>query len=62
MDQLLAIKNHKYFPLAIVGIVVLVALSMFGGIKAGRAGRSGGGKGVFRSTGGSGQPIITVVK
>ena len=62
MDQLLAIKNHKYFPLAIVGIVVLVALSMFGGVKAGRAGRSGGGKGVFRSTGGSGQPIITVVK
>jgi len=62
MDQLVAIKNHKYFPLAIVGIVVLVALSMFGGVKAGRAGRSGGGKGVFRSTGGSGQPIITVVK
>ena len=62
MDQLIAIKNHKYFPLAIVGIVVLVALSMFGGVKAGRAGRSGVGKGVFRSTGGSGQPIITVVK
>jgi len=62
MDQLVAIKNHKYFPLAIVGIVVLVALSMFGGVKAGRAARSGGGKGVFRSTGGSGQPIITVVK
>jgi len=61
MDQLLAIKNHKYFPLAIVGIVVLVALSMFGGVKAGRAGKSGG-KGVFRSSGGSGQPIITVVK
>ena len=60
MDWLTDIKNHKYFPLAIVGIVVLVALSMFGGAKIKKA--SGGSKGVFRSTGGSGQPIITVVK
>jgi len=60
MDWLTDIKNHKYFPLAIVGIVVLVALSMFGGAKMKKA--SGGSKGVFRSSGGSGQPIITVVK
>ena len=61
MDWLTDIRQHKYFPLAIVGIVVIVALSLFGGVKAGRAGR-GGGKGIFKSTGGSGQPIITVVK
>ena len=60
MDWLTDIRQHKYFPLAIVGIVVLVALSMFGGAKIKKA--SGGSKGVFRSTGGSGQPIITVVK
>jgi hypothetical protein len=60
MDWLTDIRQHKYFPLAIVGIVVLVALSMFGGAKIKRA--SGGSKGIFRSTGGSGQPIITVVK
>jgi hypothetical protein len=40
-----------------VGIVVLVVLSMFGGAKM-RKGR----KGIFTSGGGSGQPIITVVK
>ena len=61
MDWLTDIRQHKYFPLAIVGIVVIIALSLFGGVKAGRAGK-GGGKGIFRSTGGSGQPIITVVK
>jgi hypothetical protein len=33
---------------------------MFGGAKIKKA--SGGSKGVFRSSGGSGQPIITVVK
>ena len=60
MDWLTDIRQHKYFPLAIVGIVVLVALSMFGGAKIKKA--SGGNRGVFRSTGGSGQPIITVVK
>jgi hypothetical protein len=60
MDWLTDIRQHKYFPLAIVGIVVLVALSMFGGAKIKKA--SGGSKGVFRSSGGSGQPIITVVK
>jgi hypothetical protein len=60
MDWLTDIRQHKYFPLAIVGIVVLVALSMFGGAKIKKA--SGGSRGVFRSTGGSGQPIITVVK
>jgi len=61
IDYLIDIKNHKYFPLAIVGIVVLVVLSMFGGVRAGRA-MKGGSKGVFRSVGGGGQPIITVVK
>jgi len=61
IDYLIDIKNHKYFPLAIVGIVVLIALSMFGGVRAGRA-MKGGSKGVFRSVGGGGQPIITVVK
>jgi len=61
IDYLIDIKNHKYFPLAIIGIVVLVVLSMFGGARVSRA-RGGGGKGVFRSVGGSGQPIITVVK
>jgi hypothetical protein len=61
IDYLSDIKNHKYFPLAVVGIVVIIALSLFGGAKAGRATR-GGGKGVFRSVGGGGQPIITVVK
>ena len=60
MDYLIDIKNHKYFPLAVVGIVVLVVLSMFGGARVTKA--RGGGKGVFRSIGGSGQPIITVVK
>jgi hypothetical protein len=59
IDYLSDIKNHKYFPLAVVGIVVIIALSLFGGAKAGRA---RGGKGVFRSVGGAGQPIITVVK
>ena len=57
MDWLREIYQHKYFPLAIVGIVVLVVLSMFGGAKM-RKGR----KGIFTSGGGSGQPIITVVK
>ena len=60
IDYLIDIKNHKYFPLAIVGIVVLVVLSMFGGARVTKA--RGGGKGVFISVGGAGQPIITVVK
>ena len=59
IDYLIDIKNHKYFPLAIVGIVVLVVLSMFGGARVQKV--RGGSKGVFR-TGGGGQPIITVVK
>jgi len=61
IDYLIDIKNHKYFPFAVVGLVIIIALSLFGGAKVGRA-RGGGGKGVFRSGGGSGQPIITVVK
>jgi len=60
MDYLIDIKNHKYFPLAIVGIIALVVLSMFGGARVTK--RGNGGKGVFRSIGGAGQPIITVVK
>ena len=60
MDWINEIRQHKYFPFAIIGIVVIIALSLFGGAKAGRATR--GGKGIFRSGGGSGQPIITVVK
>ena len=60
IDYLIDIKNHKYFPLAIVGIVVLVVLSMFGGARVSRAAK-GGRRGVFTS-GGGGQPIITVVK
>jgi len=60
MDYLIDIKNHKYFPLAIVGIIALVVLSMFGGARVTK--RGNGGKGVYRSIGGSGQPIITVVK
>jgi len=61
MDYLIDIKNHKYFPLAVVGIIGLIVLSMFGGARVSKA-RGGGGRGVFRSGGGSGQPIITVVK
>ena len=61
MDFLTDIRSHKYFPFAVVGIIGLIVLSMFGGAKM-RKGSGGGGKGVFRSGGGSGQPIITVVK
>jgi len=60
IDYLIDIKNHKYFPLAVVGIIGLIVLSMFGGARVSRA--RGGSKGVFRSVGGGGQPIITVVK
>jgi len=60
IDYLIDIKNHKYFPLAVVGIIGLIVLSMFGGARVTRA--RGGSKGVFRSVGGGGQPIITVVK
>jgi len=54
MDWLNDIRQHKYFPLAVVGLVVIIALSLFGGAKAAKA---GGGGGISRGRGGS----ITVI-
>ena len=55
MDWLNDIKNHKYFPFAIVGIIGLIVLSMFGGAQMRKGSGSGGG--ISRGRGGS----ITVI-
>ena len=55
MDFLNEIRSHKYFPFAVVGIIGLIVLSMFGGAKMRKG--SGGGGGISRGRGGS----ITVI-
>ena len=55
MDWLDDIRNHKYFGFAIVGIIGLIVLSMFGGAKMRKGSGSGGG--ISRGRGGS----ITVI-
>ena len=55
MDWLEDIRNHKYFGFAIVGIIGLIVLSMFGGAKMRKGSGSGGG--ISRGRGGS----ITVI-